>query len=192
MPVEYSWFATSDLTRSGHASSQNLGEVSAGSGFLVGQGKRSEALLLSTTGQTTLCDHCFRVFVVSDQLLLKDFSKQIELSTIDGKTLYSRSMPDGTDFFAGASKAPRFLFVTYGMGLQRFGIPIGPRNLVFHFHIMDYQLVSQVGEVIYKQPLSRDPTFTPGASQSAVALSPDGKSVALLDGGSLALYRLGH
>jgi hypothetical protein len=146
-----------------------------------------DKLLITSSGQETpICSRCIRAYFLTDDLLIMDERTKYEIRTVAGDTRNEGKLNEEVLKFYRALGASRFAYAT-----GRFkgsGFPLrtnfAPQMIV---RVFDWEKMKQVAELQFDEPLK---AHSNGFSQSAIAVSQDGRYLAVLANATLTLYRL--
>lgn len=142
--------------------------------------------LLSEGKTTTLCRRCIAHFLTNNLLFL-DRGDSYSIEALSGKSLGTGALDIQASSVCRAAHAPRFAFVTghyvgSGISLRTHFDSITGKILV-----VDFTTNKPVAEIDINEPAGNP---SAGLNQMALALSPDGKLLALLLHQNLTLYAL--
>ena len=185
--MEISWVRSSDFTVVATQKVKPSRYVSGGDDSALLWDLKSR--VTSDGKQTPFCVgsvQCWRAYFVTDDLLLLDEGKQYEIVTLGGKRLAGGHLNVNISQFSRSMNAPRFAYATGHY--KGSGFPIQTQFAPeMRVGIFDWGRMKQVAEISFAKP--EQPVMT-GFRQSAIALSHDGRSVAVLIDSVLSLYQL--
>jgi hypothetical protein len=146
-----------------------------------------EKLLVTSSGrQTPFCSNCLRTYFLTDVLVLLDERNKFVFQTLSGDKRNEGKLNTEVILFNRSMNAPRLVYAT-----GRFkgsGFPIqthfAPQMAV---RVFDWVSEKQIAELDFADP---EKALSNGFTQSAGAISQDGKLLALLVNSSLTLYKL--
>jgi hypothetical protein len=189
--MEVSWLRTSDFTTIATAEGEPSGQqgMSAGSQavWLFPDGW---AKLLSSSGQElTLCNRCLRGYFLTDDLVFLDERDKYEVKTVSGEKRASGKLKLEGFKFCRAANATRFAYATGHY--EGSGFPLkthfAARMLV---RVFDWNAMKQADEISFDRPEQPKNSASSGFKETAIALSPDGHRLLVLNGSVLNLYRV--
>jgi len=142
--------------------------------------------LLSSGKATVLCTRCGAYFLTNDLLFL-DKVKSYSIQTIAGEKRGSGTLDVEAGALTRAAQATRFAYVTGHYVGSGFPIQSHFDSISGRIMVIDWTTNKPLAEIDVSEP-ARSPSA--GFTQMALALSPDGKSLAVLLHHTLSLYRL--
>jgi hypothetical protein len=145
--------------------------------------------LLSSGELLPLCTHCLGAHFLTDDLVFLDERDKYEIKTISGETRARGKLQIGAFPFSQASNATRFAYATghakgSGFPLQTHFAPH------MEVKVFDWSTMKQIGEISFDTPEQPENFVSSGFKESAIALSPDGQRLLVLNGSTLNLYKL--
>lgn len=182
--AEWRWLRSEDLSviRSIHA------PVATGTGIKTAddeaiRGAAFDQILFDRDGERTVCARC-AVHFITDDLLFLDYGHSYSIETTKGQEQHSGELNVEALHFTRSSRASRIAFLT-GHYIQ--GNSSNPDSIAGRIMVLDWKKKKQVTEISWTEPV-HDPSA--GLNQMALALSPDGKYLAVLLHQTLSFYRL--
>jgi hypothetical protein len=136
--------------------------------------------------EKTKCNKCVSYFL-SDDMLLLDKGSRYSIETIHGEKRGSGGLDSGIDDFARSNHSQRVAYMTghfKGHGLL---YKTNFDSLTGRIVVLDWGANKEVAQLKLDEPAGNP---SDGLSQSALALSPDGKYLAVLLHHTLTCYRL--
>lgn len=189
--MELSWLRTSDFStiatlQAAPVEQQGMSAANKAVWLLPFGGGR---LLLSSGQEVNLCDHCFKVYFLTEDLLFLDERDKYEIKTMSGEAKAKGKLRTGISQFYRAAHASRFAYATghykgSGFPLQTHFAPH------MQVKVFDWSTMKQVSEVSFDRPEQPENSVSTGFRDSAIALSPDGQRLLVLTGSILSLYKL--
>lgn len=146
-----------------------------------------DKLLIASSGQETpICSRCLRAHFLTDDLLVVDERTKFEIRTVAGDRRGEGKLNEEMFEFYRALSASRFAYATghykgSGFPLQTH---FAPQMAV---RVFDWERMKQVAELKFDEP---EKAVSGGLTQTAIAISQDGRNLAVLINGTLTLYRL--
>jgi hypothetical protein len=185
LQMHLQWLRTSDFSVTKSLSTHTWKDVLAsdnGALFI----EPMKAMLLSDDKFTVICNRCEAHFITDDLLFLNE-EKAYEIKSLNGEVKARGKLSVYASTFKRAQSASRF---AYSTGAYRgYGFP-----LVTHFpsvhsdiRVYDWKQMKQVAEVDLNKHVGSE---SMGYSKLAIALSPDGKQLVILDDSKLSCYSL--
>jgi hypothetical protein len=185
---KWTWFDTGTLEQTAQwVAPGNTEFRAANSEFISGLGGRGHAYLVTEGARSSICADCFQAFFVAPDLRVEDSGKRLELKNSAGDVLYRANLSDSTSGVAASAESSMFVYVTVTGGLG--GLPsFGPPKVHFKLHVCDWKEKREVA--IFRYDVAQPGPEMSGASQSSVAISPNGRVVALIVDSTLTLFYL--
>lgn len=142
--------------------------------------------LLSAEESTALCTRCSAYFL-TDDLLFLDEQKSYTIETTAGENRGKGSLGIGGGKLARAAHSSRFAYVTGGIVGWGFPTQTHFNKIDGKIRVWDWTTNKVIAEIDVNEPVGNP---SAGLAQMGLALSPDGKSLAVLLHHTLTLYRL--
>ena len=182
---ELRWISTDNLTtRQVVAESQTANEISGNDNSAILE-TPFHPLILSASGTVkTLpdCQRCGAVYFVSQDRILEDLSTAYRIVDLSGSILREGKLKIDVSDVSRSLQTSKIAFTT--------GF-IPPSLSSVHFDVIVFDLISTKELSRLKFTLPIDPQMNPvTAPKHALALSPDGKKLAVLFGDKLTCYSL--
>ena len=142
--------------------------------------------LWSSGRESTLCDHCFRSYFISDDLIFQDERDSYEIRNLAGKSLAKGKLRQGALGFSRAAKAHRLVYATGEF--RGSGFPLKTHfTLHMQIRIFDWDMMKDLAILNLDEPEKQVST---GFRLGALALSPDGNRLLVFAGSTLSCYQL--
>jgi hypothetical protein len=181
----FTWLRAKDLSVITSVESPRLHWISASdSGAIFDSIANRE--LLSAARRDEVCKGC-NAYFLSDDLIFVDNGTSYKIQTLDGVQRATGKLNVQALALARAAQVPRVVYVTGGYRGRGFPIQSHFDRLTGSLVVLDWNTNKRIAEIKVNEPVK---DYSPGFTQSALALSPDGKYLAFLFGQSLTLYRL--
>jgi hypothetical protein len=182
---ELTWLRTIDLSIMDSVLAKPVGGIHASdrAGIFSGVGNR---LLISKDKTSVLCKLC-NAYFLTDDLILIDRGKEYSIESITGEKRWHGRLGIGGEDFSRAANATRFAYVTGHYAGSGFPRQTHSELITGKIIVLDWSTNKRVTEIDFNEP-SGNPSA--GMTQSALALSADGKYLAVLLHHTLSLYRL--
>jgi hypothetical protein len=142
--------------------------------------------LLSAGKATVICVRC-NAYFLADDLLFVDEEKSYTIETTAGENRRKGNLGIGGEKLARAAHAPRFAYATGGIVGWGFPIQTHFNKIAGKIRVWDWTTNKVIAEIDVNEPVGNP---SAGLAQMGLALSPDGKSLAVLLHHTLSLYRL--
>lgn len=189
MHMEFQWLKTNDFSQLQKMTSDVTRYISdAGNrNVLVNDPPQGSPFLLSPENRSYVCDKCGMAHMISENLFFIDGNNAYEIITANRKVLAKGKLEAGGVFVQRSMDSPRFVY-TNG-AYDGHGAPVQTDFPSVHndFRVFDWKEMKQVANVVLRKKVGN---VSSGYRQSAAALSPDGKFLAILDDSRLNCYRL--
>lgn len=191
----WKWLRASDLAVVTQSTGPLASELQATASAVVLR-TGSDMDLFHGSQSEELCKRC-NAFVLSDELILIDkfriekfppVGEKYALQTFGGETIRSLSIDTGAFRFARSSDSTRLAYISGHLtGGKGFLIRSGFTGLSGRVVVLDWLRNKRVAEINIEEQLTNPSALL---SQSSLALSADGKYLAVLFHHSLTLYEL--
>jgi hypothetical protein len=181
----WTWLHTKDLTVVESFQSSLTAMIHASDTAAVFDGVGNQQLLPARKA-TVICERCDVHFLTND-LLFVDKEKSYDIQTLAGKQQGAGKLAIQALHFTRAAHATRVAYVTGSYVGWGFPIVTHLTSIKGKVTVLDWRTNKQVGEINVNEPLVNP---SAGLTQMALALSPDGKRLAVLLRHTLTLYRL--
>jgi hypothetical protein len=182
---QWRWISTKDfsVTKSVEGSRALMIQASDTEAILDGFGNRQ---LLNSSTATPMCTRCNAYFITND-LLFIDKEESYVIQTVNGERRGVGKLNIQASDFTRAAHATRIAFLTGRY--QGGGFPLQTHFSVLRGSVivLDWNTNRRVEEFNIAEPVGNP---SAGFTQAALALSPDGKYLAILLHHTLSLYRL--
>lgn len=186
LQIELQWLNAYDFREKRRASTGHAWHLLAADDSALDVVPIDGVYRLTDKDPAPLCKMC-GAYLLSDELIFLDKVKHYEIVDRSGRTQATGKLSLGASGFARAMHATRF---AYGTGAYRgYGLP-----LITHFpsvhldvKVFDWGSMKQVADIHLNKKVG---AVSIGYSQTALALSPDGQFLAILDDATLNCYRL--
>jgi hypothetical protein len=142
--------------------------------------------LLSAEKSSVLCTRCSAYFL-TDDLLFLDEQNSYTIETTACEDRGKGNLGGGGERFARAAHSPRFAYVTGGIVGWGFPIQTHFNEVSGKVRVWDWTTNKVIAEIDVNEHAGNP---SAGLAQMALALSPDGKYLAVLLHHALTLYRL--
>jgi hypothetical protein len=185
MQMQLQWLRAGDLSLYKTYSTNTRKDIFASDeGALLIQPRT--ALLLSRDRLLLVCNLCMAHFL-TNELIFVNRDKSFELRSLDGKVKAQGKLSVYADPIERAQTASRIVFATGAY--NGYGFPLKAHFPSVHadVRIYDWKEMKQVAEVKLKKSVG---SVSAGYKQLAIALSPDGKRLVILDESKLSCYLL--
>ena len=184
-PGRWTWLSTKDFSvvKSLQSSRATIVKTSDSAAILNSFADRR---LLNAPSPTPICIRC-NAYFITDDLLFVDREESYFIQTVDGVRRAAGRLNIQALDFARAAHAPRVAFLTGRYGGWGFPLKSHFNTLNGKFIVLDWNTNKRVGEIELAEPVENP---SAGFNQTALALSPDGKYLAVLLHHTLSLYRL--
>ena len=183
--MQLEWVDTNDFKQIAMVQAQPSRQFSAGNqAALLFQ---YDKLLITSSGQETpICSRCLRAYFLTDDLLLLDERTKYEIRTVAGDRRNEGKLNAEILKFSRALSASRFAYATGRYKGSGFPLRTNftPQMTV---RVFDWEKMKQVSELEFDEPAK---AYSNGFSQIAIAVSQDGRYLAVLAEATLTLYRL--
>jgi hypothetical protein len=188
MPLyRWSWFETNDLAPIGAWTALGGGDFRAGNQEFIAQAGLKPPNLVTERTREPVCSECQRAYFLTNDLRLETSDRTAELKNPAGLILYRTKLSDGVNEVAISRDNSLFAYVTISGGIGALQLSRQPK-LNFKIHVCDWKDRREVTSISY-QVVESGEVITSG-SQSAIAISPNGHTLALLVDSSLALFHI--
>ncbi len=177
------WLSANDFAEASRLTGVLSFFVGASGDALLGYERNGGLVILhSDRTSRTSCANCGGEFI-NDKLLFVHDNTRYHIETIDGKMLVSGRLDLTAGNFTRSLFAPRIAYVTgaYTSSTSQY-TGISGDVVVF-----DWNTEQMVSELKWEEPITNP---SAGLNQMSLALSPDGKLLAVLLHHTLTLYRL--
>jgi hypothetical protein len=134
-----------------------------------------------------LCSECQRAYFLTNDLRLETSDRAVELENTEGLILYRTKLNDGVNEVATSRDTSLFAYVTISGRIGALQFSRQPK-LNFKINVCDWKERREVTSITY-QVVESGEVIT-GGSQSAIAISPNGHTLALLVDSSLTLFHI--
>jgi hypothetical protein len=183
--MELRWVRTSDFAVTATAETQPSSKMSAGSQAVL-LFQHSKLMVTSSGHQVPICSRCLRAYFITDDLIFLDERDKYEIKTMSGESRASGSLQQEAFPFHNSMNSSRFVYETGSYRGSGF-----PLKTHFAAHmavkVFDWNAMKQVAEISFDEP---EKAVSSGFKESAIALSPDGRRLLVLNESTLSCYRL--
>jgi hypothetical protein len=181
----WTWLRTTDLApvKSIEAPLVNTIQASDTAGMFDDPSARK---IQQPTELRTVCSRC-NAYFLTDDLLFLDKDDKYTIETVGGVSRASEPLGYGGLDFARSAHATRFAYMTGHYIGHGFLIQTNFDRVTSRIRVWDWSTNKVVGEIDVNEPIGNP---SAGLSISALALSPDGRYLAVLLHHTLSLYRL--
>jgi hypothetical protein len=180
----WTWMRTTDLTSLSAVQGPLARTIKASDA--AGIGGIIDAELFSPGKTTVICDRCVANFLTSDLLFL-DEEHEYSIETTVGKKLASGGLDVQALNFNRSAQTTRFAYSTGHYIGSGFPIQANFNTIAGKIMVSDWSTNKPIAEIDVNEPAGNP---SAGFTQMALALSPDGKYLAVLLHHTLSLYRL--
>ncbi len=184
--TEFRWLRTTDFSTVATAQAERFRwRMSAGNREVLSAGN-PDTMLISSSKTTSICARCARAYFINDDLIFLDEDNEYEIESTSGRPYASGKLQHGAFKFQRAANATRFVYATGAYtGL---GFPL-KTHFAAHteINIFDWAAMRQISQITLSEP---EKAVSSGFSLGAIALSPNGRLVIILDGSNLSCYEL--
>ena len=181
----WTWIRTKDLTVIASFQSSLTAGIHASDSGAIFDGVGNQQLL-SAEKAAVICARCNAYFLSKD-LLFVDKEKSYTIETTAGENRRKGNLGFGGEKLARAAHSPRFAYVTGGFVGWGFPIQTHFNKIAGKIRVWDWNTNKEIAEIDVNEHAGNP---SAGLSQMALALSPDGKYLAVLFHHTLSLYRL--
>jgi hypothetical protein len=184
--TEFRWLRTADFATVATTQIETFRwQMSAGNRAALSFGNPN-TVLISPNEQTSICPSCLRAYFITDDLMFLDEREKYEIKTVSGKTQASGKLNHEAFKFQRAANASRFVYATGRY--EGSGFPL-KTHFAAHteINVFDWSAMKQVAQVTLDQP---EKAVSSGFRLGAIALSPDGRRLIVLNGSILICYEL--
>jgi hypothetical protein len=183
----WAWLRAKDLTIADSIQGPLSMMIQASDTRAIFEGGINEAQLLSVSGElAVICARCDAHFLTND-LLFVDKVKSYNIQTVRGKQQGMGRLNTQASNFSRAAHATRIAYVTGGYVGWGFPIEAHFNKIVATIVVRDWTTNDVIAEIHWAERVGNP---SAGLTQMALALSPDGKYLAVLLHHTLSLYRL--
>jgi hypothetical protein len=184
--TEFRWLRTEDFTTVATTQVERFRwRMSAGNRAVLSS-RNPDTMLISSSQQTSICARCASAYFINDDLIFLDEGNKYEIRTVSGKTQASGKLNREAFPFHRAANATRFAYAT---GVYKgSGFPL-QTHFAAHMavRVFDWSTMRRVTEIGFDEP---EKAVSSGFKESAIALSPDGRRLLVLNDSMLNCYRL--
>ncbi|MGB8262004.1 MAG: hypothetical protein WCE75_16715 [Terracidiphilus sp.] len=174
---EFRWITSNDLTEFNKIpTGYHAIALASNSAILINDVR--DRVILSDQGTRPLCNRC-EAYFLTDDLVFIDREREYSIETTEGERRGGGRLDLGVLHFARAATASRFAYETGHY--TRF------RSLSGEIRVQDWSTNQRVADIRVNEPAGNP---SDGLNQMALALSPDGKYLAVLLHHTLSCYRL--
>ena len=181
----WTWLRTTDLSVIKSLQAMAVGSIK-GSGDAVIFARAGESELWRDGKTTVLCNLCVPWFLSSDMLFL-DKQHSYAIQTISGKVLGTGDLDVEADNFTRSAQTTRIAFDTGHYNGKGFPIQADFDSISSKTLVIDWTTNKPIAEVDVNEAAGHP---SAGLKQMSLALSPDGKYLAILLHHTLNLYLL--
>ena len=181
----WTWLHTTDLTPIKSIEAPPTAAIQASDTAGIFFSADDEEVLLSGN-KHVLCSRCKAYFLTDDMLFL-DYGDTYSIESVAGKRQGNGDLGVGGANFTRSMRAPRFAYLTgHYVGS---GAPLQTKfdAVTAKIRVWDWARDKVIAEIDVNEPAGNP---SAGLSQMALALSPEGKYLAVLLHHTLSLYRL--
>jgi hypothetical protein len=183
----WTWLRAKDLAIGNNIQGPLAMMVQASDTGAIFGGGINEMQLLSVAGKSAaICARC-NAYFLSDDLIFVDEGKSYTIETITGENRRKGDLGIGGGKFAQAAHSPRFAYVTGGIVGSGFPIQTHFDKISGKIRVWDWTTNKVIAQMDVNEPAGNP---SAGLTQMALALSPDGKYLAVLLHHTLTLYLL--
>jgi hypothetical protein len=146
------------------------------------------AVFLSPGQQRVVCTKCNGAYLVTDDIVFIDYGDHFDMSELGGKAIMRGKLDVNVQNFARSANSSLIAYVT---GAYRgYGLPLRTHfsSVRVDIRVLDWAKREQIANIRMEKPTGSESV---GFSQLAIALSPDGRTLAVFDGRKLSGYRIG-
>lgn len=183
--MELRWVRTSDFAVTATAETQPSSEMSSGSQAVL-LFQHNKLLVTSSGHQVPICGRCLRAYFITDDLIFLDERDKYEIKSTSGEVRASGKLQQEAFPFHRSMNSSRFVYETGSYKGSGF-----PLRTHFAAHmavrVFDWSAMKQVAEISFDEP---EKAVSSGFKESAIALSPDGHRLLVLNNSILNCYRL--
>ncbi len=184
---KWTWLRAKDLTIANSIQSPLAMMIQASDAGAIFGGGINEMQLLSVAGKSTvICARC-NAYFLSDSLIFVDEGKSYDIQTLDGKQLGASKLDIQALHLTRAAHATRVAYVTGHYIGWGFPIETHFNKITGKIIVRDWTTNKVIAQMGVNERVSNP---SAGLTQMALALSPDGKYLAVLLHHVLTLYRL--
>jgi hypothetical protein len=190
--LELQWRKTADFSLIQSMSMGTHIHIAAGSRSVVVDDFLSPVakgswLRVSPSESLRFCQGCYSVSYISDDLLFESTKDRFQIKDLRDQVLLSGGLAVDAESFSRSLDATRFVYATGGYEGHGFPIKTEFPSVHAEIRVVDWTTMKQVSEVRLQKKVG---AVSSGYKQSALALSPDGKKLAILDDSTLSCYSL--
>jgi len=183
--ANWTWLSATDLSVIKTAQGPRTAAIQASDTAGIFTGVDDESLMAD--GKTSvLCSRC-RAHFLTDELLFLDKGKSYSIETVAGKELVSGGLDTQALNVSQAAHATRFAYVTGHYVGNGFPLQTQVESITGKIMVVDWSTYKPISEIHVSESAE---SSSAGLTQMALALSPDGKYLAVLLHHTLSLYRL--
>jgi hypothetical protein len=183
----WTWLRTKDLTIANSIHSPLAMMIQASDTRAIFGGGINEMQLLSAAGKSTvICARC-NAYFLTDDLLFYENEKSYTIEATAGESRRKGYIGIGGEKFARSAHSPRFAYVTGGIVGWGFPIQTHFDKVKGKIRVWDWTTNKVIAEIGVHEHAGNP---SAGLNQMALALSPDGKRLAVLLHHTLTLFRL--
>jgi hypothetical protein len=183
----WTWLRAKDLTIGNSIQGPLAMMIRASDTGAIFGGGINEMQLLSVAGKSAaICARC-NAYFLSDDLIFVDEEKSYIIETTTGENRRKGKLGIGGGKFARAAHSPRFAYVTGGIVGWGFPIQTHFNRVEGKIRVWDWNTNKVIAEIDVNEHAGNP---SAGLAQMALALSPNGKYLAVLLHHTLSLYRL--
>lgn len=185
----WAWLRSSDLSPIQSEDIAHVGnvlEVQTSDKFAIGVGG-PEPFILENGAERSICSGC-KAELLTDSLFFIDKGNRYSIQTLNGHQIGTGPLNIDADHLVRAKNVTRLAFVTghYSDG-SGFLIQTNFRSVTGKVEVLDWSSNKLLAQIDIREQIGNP---SAGLSQMALALSPDGKLLAVLLHHTLTLYRL--
>lgn len=184
--TEFLWLRTADFTTVATAQVETFRwQMSAGNRAVLSS-RNPETLLVTPSQRISICASCLRAYFITDDLMFFDERNKYEIKSTSGETRASGTLQQEAFPFHRSTNSSRFAYETGSY--KGSGFPL-KTHFAAHMavRVFDWSAMKQVAEISFDEP---EKAVSSGFKESAIALSPDGHRLLVLNNSILNCYRL--
>lgn len=190
MHMEFQWLQASDFS-SVQKMTSDVTRYIADAGnrdVLVNDLPPRGPFLLSPDSRSSIGKNGESARMISENLFFIDQGSSYEIRTASGEVRANGSLEAGADPVRRSMNSTRFAYSTGAYDGQGFPLQTNFPSVHMDVRVFDWKEMKQVANVSLHKAATGN--VSTGYRQSAIALSPDGKLLAILDDSTLSCYRL--
>jgi hypothetical protein len=178
--VKWIWMKPEDLSITRVWPGRWSEGYAAGNSAVILEQGRGVPSLATNDDSHPLCERCWHGYFVTDTVFLLDYGGSFQIIDSRGSKLAEGKLESPIDSLGRSRVASRFAYVTTAGSLFS-------HSNHSHVHIFDWKAMKEIGGWEYT---SRSQERDLGGTQTRIAISPDGRSVALLVNKTLLYYSI--